>query len=87
MPEYDNSNRGAVWKNDRKETENHPDFKGSINVDGKDYWLSGWKRKPDASPNSPALSLSVQAKEQQTAQPGQPKTLDNAFDEDGSIPF
>ena len=63
MTDYDNTNRGAIWKNDRKETETQPDFKGSINIEGKEYWLSGWKRRPDANPNAPALSLSVQPKE------------------------
>ena len=62
---YDNTNRGQIWKNDKKETENHPDFKGSINVEGVEYWVSGWKRKPDANPKAPALSFSIQAKEQQ----------------------
>jgi hypothetical protein len=32
-------------RNDKKETEKHPDFKGSINVDGVDYWLSAWVRE------------------------------------------
>ncbi len=63
--EYDNTNRGSIWKNDRKETDNHPDFKGSLNVDGKEFWVSAWRRKPDANPNAPALSFSVQPKEQQ----------------------
>ena len=39
---YDNTNRWTLNKNDRKETERHPDYKGSINVDGVDYWLDGW---------------------------------------------
>ena len=30
--EFDNSNRGAIWKNDKKETEKHPDFTGEHNV-------------------------------------------------------
>jgi hypothetical protein len=40
---YDTTNRGAIWKNDDKQNDNHPDFKGSINVDGKDYWISARK--------------------------------------------
>jgi len=62
--QFDNTNRGAVWKNDKKESDRHPDFKGSINIEGKEYWLSGWKRKEGGHPNSPALSLSVQPKEE-----------------------
>jgi len=63
MSQYDNTNRGQIWPNDKKETENHPDFKGSINVEGKEYWVSAWKRKDGANPKAPSLSFSVQAKD------------------------
>ena len=66
--EYDNTNRGSIWKNDKKETEKHPDFTGSLNVEGVEYWVSAWKRKPDANPKAPALSFSIKAKEQQAPQ-------------------
>jgi hypothetical protein len=39
---YDNTNRWTLNKNERKEKDTHPDYKGSINVDGVDYWLDGW---------------------------------------------
>jgi hypothetical protein len=42
MMAYDNTNRWTLNKNDRKEKETHPDYKGKINVDGVDYWLDGW---------------------------------------------
>lgn len=64
MTEYDNTNRGSIWKNDNKETERHPDFKGSINVEGVEYWVSAWKRKEGANPKAPALSFSIKKKEQ-----------------------
>jgi len=60
MPEYDNTNSGVLFKNDRKETEKHPDYKGSINIEGTEYWLSGWKKE---SKKGPLLSLSVQPKD------------------------
>ena len=60
---YDNTNRGSIWGNDKKETEKHPDFTGSLNVDGVDYWVSAWKRKPDANPKAPALSFSIKRKD------------------------
>ena len=61
--EFDNTNRGSIWKNDKKETERHPDFTGTLNVEGTEYWVSAWKRKPDASVKAPALSFSIKAKE------------------------
>ena len=35
-------NSGVLFKNDKKEQEKHPDYKGSIMVDGNEYWLSAW---------------------------------------------
>ncbi len=42
MTQYDNTNRGVLFDNDRKETDNHPDMTGTLNIDGVDHWFSGW---------------------------------------------
>ena len=63
MSDYDNTNRGSIWKNEKKSTENHPDFTGSLNVEGVEYWVSAWRRKEGANPKSPALSFSIKAKD------------------------
>ena len=63
MTKYDDRNRGAIWKNEKKESDKHPDFTGSLNVDGHDYWVSAWKRKEGSGPNTPALSFSVKLKD------------------------
>lgn len=39
---YDNTNSGIMYRNENRKTDKHPEFTGSINVDGTDYWLSGW---------------------------------------------
>tara|TARA_R110002167_G_scaffold17953_1_gene67973 strand:+ start:28 stop:387 length:360 start_codon:yes stop_codon:yes gene_type:complete len=71
MSQYETNNRGAIWMN-VKTKDSQPDFTGSILVDGKDYFLSGWKRKADANPKGPSLSLAVTIKENQPhAQPPQ----------------
>ena len=64
MAEYDNNNRGSIWKNEKKETDKHPDFTGSLNVNGVEFWVSAWKRKADANPKAPALSFSIKAKDE-----------------------
>jgi hypothetical protein len=29
-------------RNERRTTDKHPEFSGSINVEGVDYWVSAW---------------------------------------------
>jgi hypothetical protein len=84
--EYDNTNRGQIWKNEKKEKDTHPDFKGDINVDGVEYWVSAWRRKEGANPKAPALSISIQKKEDvHNAGVSQAKA---AVEDDGSdLPF
>ena len=33
---------GALFRNDKKETEQHPDYRGSATIAGKEYWVSSW---------------------------------------------
>lgn len=40
---YDNS--GALFKNDRRESEKHPEYTGSLTVNGVEYWLSAWVKQ------------------------------------------
>lgn len=47
--QYDNTNTGVLFKNKKKETEKHPDYTGSINIDGKEYFLGGWKKSMNSS--------------------------------------
>ena len=43
MSEYQQKdNSGALFKNDKKQSDSHPDYKGSAMIDGSDYWVSGW---------------------------------------------
>lgn len=67
---YDNTNTGLLAKNSRKERENQPDYSGSVNVEGVEYWLSGWiKVGRDGSKlaGQKYFSLSLTPKEEQQA--------------------
>lgn len=62
MPkEYDNTNSGALFRNDEKESDKHPDYRGSINVGGTEYWLSAWLKT--SKKGAKFMSLSVTPKE------------------------
>jgi hypothetical protein len=89
MTEYSNENRGSIWKNEKKETDKHPDFTGSLNVDGTDYWVSAWKRKEGASDKAPALSFSVKKKDGKAppTRSGSKPTQSGRDDMDDMIPF
>lgn len=81
MKEYDNTNRGGLFKNDRKEKETHPDLGGTLNVEGKEYFLNAWKQTSKSG--APYYSVSVKLKDKQ---PEREATLPSDT-EKNEIPF
>ena len=76
-------NSGTLFKNDRKERDTHPDYNGSIRIDGKDYWLNCWLKD---GKKGKFFSLSVKPKDGTSARPEAPAgrgsmkdTLDDDF--------
>ena len=67
--EYDNTNRGALFRNDKKETDKHPDYTGSINVGGQDFYLSGWINTAKSGKKYFSLSVRPKERERQDAAP------------------
>ena len=60
--EYDNTNRGAMFVNSYKEDgDNRPDFTGTIDVEGVEYKIAGWKRTSEKK-GTRFISLSIDKK-------------------------
>ena len=82
---YDNTNRGILGKNNKKEKETQPEYSGSINVDGTDYWLSGWIKE---GKDGKFFSLSVRPKQETPRQSSEPtRKAKPADDFDNDVPF
>ena len=71
MTQYDNTNRGVLFKNDRKAKDSHPDYTGSLNVDGVEHFLDAWIRE---GKSGKFMSVSVKRKDKQggTSRPPAP---------------
>ena len=76
--EYDNNNRGSLFKNDRKDDAKFPDYKGSILVDGTDYWLSAWIKI--SKDGNKFMSLSVKNKNADASLQPKKKVKQEQFD-------
>ena len=81
--EYDNNMRGVLFHNDRKESDRHPDLKGSCEVDGVEYWLSAWRKE---GANGKFLSLAFTKKEARVATRSTGKVTETA-EKKGEDPF
>ena len=94
MPQYDNTNRWSLFKNDRKEKDTHPDYSGTLNVDGREFWISAWLKdgakgkffSGSIKPKEPAQKLTDydSSPAKQTVTSGKPI---QSFYDDEPIPF
>jgi len=81
--EYDNTNRGMLFRNEDKDPNNDKDrdYSGSLDVEGTGYWISGWVKTSKSGKKY--LSISVKAKQDKPVVSDKPR----ADDLSGSIPF
>jgi uncharacterized protein (DUF736 family) len=95
MPEYDNELQGALFKNDKKQNDKHPDYKGQCEIGGQKLWISAWINKSKAGETYMKLHFEYpQGEEPRRAAPAQQQVPVNEADfrpppaaQDEDIPF
>jgi hypothetical protein len=77
MSEYDPTNTGALFKNDKAGNDKRPDRRGKINIEGVEYKLSGWLKTPKSGGDQ-FLSLKAERADAQPEQ-GRERTPQDAY--------
>lgn len=72
MPEYDDTNRGVLFRNQQKKSDKSPDFSGKVNVNGTEYRLAGWFKEPRSGNGNKFISLSVSEADQEGSRQAAP---------------
>jgi hypothetical protein len=89
--EYDNTNRGALFKNDKEGgNPNWPDYRGNINVKGEEFWLDAWIKEDKKGKKYMSLSCKPKLQSDRSSPPTGGKSDQRpARDdfEDTDIPF
>jgi uncharacterized protein (DUF736 family) len=66
---FDNMNSGALFRNkDKVEGDNKPNYKGTINMDGKDMDVAGWMNTSKGGVAYMSLKLSEKREQQSNNQ-------------------
>lgn len=64
---YDDSNRGVLFANDRKDKDSQPDFRGKGNYNGTDFEVAAWKKKDRNGKSFISLSFKEPYRKEQRA--------------------
>jgi hypothetical protein len=77
-------NSGSLFKNERKEQDNHADYQGSLNVEGVEYWLNAYVKTSGAGKKYFSIGIKPKQRQTQERQTNHPSTIADMSDD---IPF
>jgi len=60
---YDNNQKGVLFKNDKKETDKHPDYTGSATIEGVEYFMDAWLNVAESGRKYMAFKFKAKTKQ------------------------
>jgi hypothetical protein len=98
MGNYDDNLKGALFKNDKREKDTHPNYRGACEINGEQFWISAWVKEIGKGQRAGEMfmSLSFTPKEGGQSRGGSSKSYasrgpsapaDSGDDLDDQIPF
>jgi uncharacterized protein (DUF736 family) len=85
---------GTLFKNEKKKSENHPDYTGSCKIDNVEWDIAGWKKTTNSGKSFLSLSFSEPWEKRKQSEGGgngyrfqRPDTEEELTDERDDDPF
>lgn len=83
---YDNTNRGALFREENRKSDKHPEFSGTLNVEGREYYVDAWVNQAQSGRKYFSLSVKPKAPAKESPRGPQQRQQPQA-DLDDDIPF
>jgi len=88
MSDYDNTNRGVLFKNKRKEQgDKKPEYTGSLNVNGTEFFLDAWLKTSQSGEKFMSVSVKQKDKQSETKPAQKAAPANSGFDDLDDVPF
>lgn len=84
VPYEQRDNSGSLFRNDKRESDSHPNMKGSAMIGGVEYWVSAWTNTSERT-GEKYQKLSFQRKDDKPAAAPASKPARDNWDQE--IPF
>lgn len=73
MSQYDNTNRGVLFENENKRNDKSPDYSGTLNVDGVEFFLDAWEKTAQSGRSFMSVSVKLKTKQAPAQAPVAPR--------------
>ena len=83
MPEYDDTNHGALFKNDKGDNDKRPDYRGPLDVEGVEYEMAAWIRTSKNGMKYMSINIQEPRQKEEAAK----GVTSSDTEDDSDIPF